>query len=147
MADDARLEMITQKLDPERVKGRANSRNLIEDIDAISILLEHPLQTRDLSGDAAETGFEFAQDYCFHPASLYPYRVYVQTAHSLFEQARIRNAGATLAFFILGRRIAGSLLLPQVCALHLAELAPLCFDHTVGQLAHLRIGNVRAFTR
>ena len=51
-ANDTSLKVTREKFDPERVERGSNSGNLIQDINAVSILFDHPLNTGDLPGDA-----------------------------------------------------------------------------------------------
>jgi hypothetical protein len=47
-ADDAGLKLAAEQLNSERIERGSNGRNLIQDIDAIPILLDHALDTGDL---------------------------------------------------------------------------------------------------
>jgi hypothetical protein len=50
-ANDTSLQVTREKFDPERVERRSNSGNLIQDINTVSILFDHALNTGDLPGD------------------------------------------------------------------------------------------------
>jgi hypothetical protein len=52
LADHAGLEMAGQKFDSKRIKRRTDGRNLVQDIDAIPIVFDHPLDPSDLAGDS-----------------------------------------------------------------------------------------------
>ena len=43
--------MAGQKFNPERIERRPDGGNLIQDIDAISVVFDHPLDPSDLAGD------------------------------------------------------------------------------------------------
>jgi hypothetical protein len=47
-ADDAGLKLAAEQLDSERIERGSNGGNLIQDIDAIPIILDHVLDTGDL---------------------------------------------------------------------------------------------------
>ena len=47
-ADDAGLKLAAEQLNSERIERGSNGGNLIQDIDAIPILLDHVLDTGDL---------------------------------------------------------------------------------------------------
>ena len=51
LAEHAGLEVAGQKFNAKRIKGRADSGNLVQDIDAISVLIDHALNPGDLAGD------------------------------------------------------------------------------------------------
>ena len=67
--------MTAQQFNSQGVKRGSNGGNLIQDIDAIAILVDHALNTGDLTGDAIRP----APD-TFHGAAIhvkYIYQVYV----------------------------------------------------------------------
>jgi len=67
--------MTAQQFNSQGVKRGSNGGNLIQDIDAIAILVDHALNTGDLTGDAIRP----APD-TFHGAAIhviYVYQVYV----------------------------------------------------------------------
>ena len=47
-ADDGGLKLAAEQLNSERIERGSNGGNLIQDIDAIPILLDHALDTGDL---------------------------------------------------------------------------------------------------
>jgi len=50
-ADNTSLNMTREKFDSKRIERRSNSGNLIQDINTVSILFDHALDTGDLPGD------------------------------------------------------------------------------------------------
>lgn len=59
VADHTRCEMIGQKLNPERIESRTNSRDLVQNIDAVTLLLDHSLDAGDLARYALDPGSQF----------------------------------------------------------------------------------------
>ena len=57
MADDARLQMMIEQFDAEGIKGGADGGNLVQDIHAIAIVIDHALDPGDLAGDPADARF------------------------------------------------------------------------------------------
>jgi hypothetical protein len=52
LADHTGMEMAGEKFQSERIERGTDGRNLVQDIHAIPILFDHPLDSSDLSGDA-----------------------------------------------------------------------------------------------
>jgi hypothetical protein len=52
LADDAGLEMAGEKFDSQRIERGTDGRNLIQDINAIAVVFDHPLDSSDLAGDS-----------------------------------------------------------------------------------------------
>lgn len=57
MAEDAGFQMPRQQFYPERIEGRTHRGNLIQDIHAIAIVIDHSLDPGHLPGDAAQARF------------------------------------------------------------------------------------------
>lgn len=54
MADDAVLDVVSQQLDADRIQRRSHRCDLIQNVDAVTIFLDHPLNAGDLSGNSFE---------------------------------------------------------------------------------------------
>jgi hypothetical protein len=72
LAEHAGLEVAGQKFNAKRVKGRADSGNLVQDIDAIPILIDHALNPGDLSGDTINPSPNFFPSDRLHARYIYP---------------------------------------------------------------------------
>jgi hypothetical protein len=59
MADHARLQMLRQQLDAERIQGGAHGGDLIEHIDAVALFFDHSLNAIDLADDPPDSCFNF----------------------------------------------------------------------------------------
>ena len=53
MPNHATFQVVTEEFDPERIERGADSRDLVEDIDTIAVVMDHPLDAGDLAGNAA----------------------------------------------------------------------------------------------
>jgi hypothetical protein len=51
LADYAGVKMAGQKFNAEGIERRPDGGNLVQDINAIPIVFDHPLDSSDLSGD------------------------------------------------------------------------------------------------
>jgi hypothetical protein len=50
---------------------------LVKNINAIAVLLDHALNSGDLTTDPFDSAEDFAADFIFHLTYIYPVRVYV----------------------------------------------------------------------
>lgn len=66
VTDHARLEMICQQLDPKSVERGTHRGDLIQDIDTITVVIDHPLDSSDLAGDPLDPRFQLGGLPCFH---------------------------------------------------------------------------------
>jgi hypothetical protein len=67
------LDVIGQQFNAQRVQGGADGGNLIQDINAISVLLNHPLYSGNLPYHAIDTFFNFVLAACIHCYTYTPY--------------------------------------------------------------------------
>lgn len=70
MTNHASFQVRNQQFYAERVQGTSHSRNLIEDVEAVAILVNHLSHTVDLAVDAIHTRFDFFRDDSFMLQSL-----------------------------------------------------------------------------
>jgi hypothetical protein len=75
LADHAGVEMAGQKFNSKRIERRPDGRNLVQDIDAIPIVFDHPLDSSDLSGNPIGSAPDTLAGVQLHPPCIYP--VYV----------------------------------------------------------------------
>lgn len=60
------FQMLGQKLQTQRIERRANGADLVENIEAIAVFLDHLLHAADLSGDAIGARPNFFARFGFH---------------------------------------------------------------------------------
>jgi hypothetical protein len=75
LADHAGVKMAGQKFNSERIERRPYGRDLVQDIDAIPIVFDHPLDPGDLSGNPIGSAPDALARIDLHPSYIYP--VYV----------------------------------------------------------------------
>jgi hypothetical protein len=54
MPNDTRFQMMTEQLDAERIEGGTNGRNLVQNIDAVAVIVDHSLDSGNLSPNTAD---------------------------------------------------------------------------------------------
>jgi hypothetical protein len=67
------LDMIGQQFNAQRIQGGADGGNLIQDINAISVLLNHPLYSGNLTYHAINAFFNFLLAAWIHRYTYTPY--------------------------------------------------------------------------
>ena len=72
LAEHAGLEMAGQQFNTERIESRADCGNLVQDIDAIPVLIDHALDTGDLAGDTINPSPNFLLSNRLHTRYVYP---------------------------------------------------------------------------
>ena len=65
--------MAGQKFNPERIERRPDGGNLIQDIDAISVVFDHPLDPSDLAGDPIDPAADAFSGILEHGHTYTPY--------------------------------------------------------------------------
>jgi len=55
LADDAGLQVAGQKFNAKRIQSRADRRDLVQDLNAIPLFFNHPLDPSDLPGDTVDS--------------------------------------------------------------------------------------------
>ena len=73
-AKNAGLHMACQQFNAQSVKSGPNSRNLIQDIDAVSIFFDHPLNAGNLAYDSIHAFLNPVAIFRLHTDTYTPYR-------------------------------------------------------------------------
>jgi hypothetical protein len=87
--------MAGQKFNPERIERRPDGGNLVQDIDAISVVFDHPLDPSDLAGDPIGPASDAFSGILEHR---HTYTRYMYTA-SRDDDSPERNFGWILVLF------------------------------------------------
>ena len=80
VSDDARLEMAGEKLYAEGIESGTHSGDLVENVNAVAVLFDHPLHPGNLSGDTSDALLQFAVFESFDP-NLYTGQGYMAIRH------------------------------------------------------------------
>ena len=76
-AGDTMLHVVCKELDPDGIQRGSNRGQLRENINAITVLGNHLLQARNLTGDTLKAGFELGSALGNHDGTIYPLGVLV----------------------------------------------------------------------
>ncbi len=66
VTDHAALNVTAQKLNAERIERGSNRRDLIEDIDAVTVVGDHLLDAANLTSNALGSRLDFLRRFTIH---------------------------------------------------------------------------------